>query len=552
MSAYVIGHKNPDTDAICSAIGYADFLQQTGSNEFQAARCGEVTARTALILEKAGIEHPLLVMDVRPHVGQICERDVIVAHSDETLMEAFDRMRRSNHRSMPVVDSDRKIAGMLSMQKMVDLLLPSIENVESARQVQTSLNQICRTLKGEFQNAVDIDREQNFLIVVGAVSADVFNERLKHYDPSHLIIVVGNRPTVQLPSIEYGARAILVTRQKALSSTLLQRAQEKNVAVIVSPWDTATSTLLLRCAMPVRLATRKIQMTFAETDLIHDIQGMVQNLTEVLFTIVGEDKRLAGVFSKSDLLKPKLVKLVLVDHNEYGQAVTGADQAEILQVIDHHRLGGGLTSHEPIRFINEPLGSTSTIVAKEFKSANLKPSRGIAMCLMGGIIADTLHLTSPTTTPVDVEILNWLKTISDYDPSKMAEEYFSAGSVLQVSSADQAVRSDCKDFTENGWRLVIAQVEEQGFDHFMKHKKALREALEEMRQSKNIDFACLLVTDVTLHNSLLLTAGDERIIHAIDYPKVEDHLFELEDVVSRKKQLLPHLSRILSKLKRDL
>lgn len=241
-------------------------------------------------------------------------------------------------------------------------------------------------------------------------------------------------------------------------------------------------------------------------------------------------------------------KIVLVDHNEFAQAVTGADEAEILEVIDHHRLSGNLRTKEPVRFINEPVGSTSTIVAMMYRLRNLEPDRATAICLCAGLISDTLNLTSPTTTSTDSEILPWLAGIAGIDVAKFTAEFFSAGSMLRDKPAGAALESDRKEFEENGWKLSISQIEELGLDEFWKQEGALRDALENVVRQRGVHFACLLVTDITRHDSILLTAGSDRVSDAIEYPELKPKVFELKGVVSRKKQLFPYLSRVVAKL----
>lgn len=548
MRNYVIGHKNPDTDAICSAIAYADLLQKTTMPEMIAARCGEFSPRTAYVLERAGIDHPHLVMDVRPNAANICRRSVITCNTGDSILDAYERMKTLSTRSIPVLNDEGHTVGMLSLLKLVEQLLPTSESVEQARIVETSLARLSRTLKGEFQNAVDIDREEELILTVGALSAELFKKRLHDYDPKNLLIVAGDRPTVQLPSIEYGVRAIIITGHNYMSPELLAKAKDRGVSILISPRDTATTTVLIKCSQRIVHAIRTEFMSFSPHALVRTIKEQVQETSQALFPVLTEEGTLFGVFAKSDLINPQAARLVLVDHNELAQAVTGADEADIIEVIDHHRIGGGLTSKEPIHFINEPVGSTSTIVASMFQRNNIQPSRAIAICMAGGIISDTLYLTSPTSTPTDRKILEWLEKITECDMEKFAHDFFSAGSVLQASTAAAAVRADCKEYSEAGWKIGVAQVEEQSLQHFWDRKDELHQALIELNSEKRLDFSCLLITDITRHYSLLIVEGDERLIQAIDYPKLQENLFELEGIVSRKKQLLPRLMFILHKV----
>jgi len=552
MSDYVIGHKNPDTDAICSAIAYADLLRRTSLPKALAARCGEINSRTNFVLERSGIEPPRLVMDVRPSVGQICRRDVITADDTESVLTVVNRMRDASLRNIPVIDSQHRCLGMLSLTKLVDLLLPGKDCGNSTRTVDSSLERIRQTLQASYQNSFEIEKEDSFILTVGAMRAVAFDERIRRFPAQKIILVVGNRNTVQTAAIEYGVRAIVITGNYKLSPELLEKALEKNITIICTAFDTATTTLLIKCAKRVTHALSQEFLALTENLLIRQIREKVQNSTQSLFPVINEAGTLSGVLSKSDLIDPPRIRLVLVDHNELAQAVTGADEAEILEVLDHHRLGGGLISSEPIRFINEPLGSTCTIVAKTFRQLGITPGRPIALCMAAGIISDTLHLTSPTTTPVDRELLAWLEPLCGEKIEDFARDFFNAGSALKVSTPEAVVNGDCKEYEAHEWKIAVAQVEELGLDAFWNRKADLLEAMLELRRKKNVDFAALLITDITSHYSLLLVVGEPRLIAGIDYPQLDPHLFELNGIVSRKKQLLPELIRLLARTPRGV
>lgn len=497
---------------------------------------------------------PRLVLDVRPTAGQICKRDVVAAQEGDSLLAAFDTIRDRGFHSMPVLDAAERPAGMLSLYKLVDLILPKRESGaerKETRRVATTLARVAKTLAGSVSHGVDLEKEEEFLLIVAALRTEIFQERLRRHDPSKLIVVMGDRPTVQESAIDFGARAIVLTGGNGLSPALLEKAKAKGVAVLVSPSDTATTTLLIKCAQAIADATLTDFQSFPEGASVEQILSSLEpGSHQALFPVLREDGKLAGVFSKSDLVDVPRTRLVLVDHNEWSQAVQGAPEAEILEVIDHHRLGGGLSSRYPIRFINEPVGSTCTIVARMFRQAGLEPEPGVALALAAGIISDTLHLTGPTTTDVDREILPWLGKAAKADLARFAEGFFAAGSLLVNTPAPQAVRTDCKNYDEAGWKIAVAQIEEQGLDNFWKQRDALAEALEGVRAEGALDFACLLVTDIGTHNSVLLTTGRPEIVQAIDYPRLGADLFELNGIVSRKKELLPHLARTLQKVRR--
>lgn len=545
MPTYVIGHRNPDTDAICSAIGYAALLNRLGQTDAEPACCGEVSARTVFALERAGLPLPRLVVDVRPTAGGICRKEAVTARDSESLLAAMDRMRQAGVRSLPVLGADGVVRGLFSVQRALDLLLPSSGELFSARLVRSSLERIASALGGEFQNAVRTAEEEDFLISVAAYSAEQFSRRLVEMAPGRLIVVAGDRPTVQSLVIARRARALVVTGGNRLSDELASRAREAGVAVLLSPHDTATTTLLMKCAQRVGDAMQDKFVSFPPATPLAQLRKATAESGQQLFPVLDEAGRLAGVFSRSDLVAPQRARLVLVDHNELSQAVAGAAEAEIVEVLDHHRVGGGLVSSEPIRFLNEPVGSTCTLVAREWKRAGLEPGRGVALCLAAGIISDTLHLTSPTTTETDREMLAWLEEQAGADMAEFAREFFAAGSALQTLEPAQAIRADCKEYCENGWRFAVAQIEEQSLATFWPLRERLEGALEELRREAGLDLACLLITDITRHHSLLLACGAEALLERIDYPKLDPKLHDLPGIVSRKKQLLPHLIRVL-------
>lgn len=547
---YVIGHRNPDTDCICAAIGYAWYLREQGMDEAEAACCGEVNARTQFVLDEAGVPAPRLVMDVRPTIGRIMRREVVTACEDETLFEVYRRMQRRHIRAIPALDAAGNLLGLVTFSRLMELVLPDQDMDADSRRVSTSLARLAHVLGATFGNVVEPDRDEDLLVMVAAMSAKGFTGRMRKFPPEKLLIVTGDRPTVQMPAIDYGIRCLIVTGEYKLGDELLEMAQEKGVSVLYSPHDTATTTLLLRSAKVIRDAIQRDIRRIPESALVEPVARELQPSPQELFPVIDENGTLTGVFSKSDLVSPLRTRLILVDHNEFTQAVAGADQASILEVIDHHRLGGGLASREPIRFINEPVGSTCTIVTSFIHARHMSIPRDIGVCLAAGIISDTLHLTSPTTSGTDRRMLSWICSEIGLDAARFAERLFDAGSVLERYPARDAVRMDCKEYTEGEWRFAVAQIEELDLRVFDEHRAGLQDALDALVRDKNLDFAALMVTDITHHLSRLIIAGSERVRDAIDYPRKEDGSFELAGVVSRKKQLLPHIANVLARVTR--
>ncbi|MEM0895585.1 MAG: putative manganese-dependent inorganic diphosphatase [Verrucomicrobiota bacterium] len=546
----IIGHKNPDTDAICSAIGYAEFLRQTSLPDARAVCCGQPNARTEWALSQAGIEQPSLVMDVRPRAVDICQRSVKVASPDDTIFDVYHTMMRSGHRTLPVTLLDGSVSGMLNLVDLLKLLVPIDPDGDAVRSVRSTLTNIAHALSARTLHIPeDPTREQNFLMLVAGSSEDVVLERIGAYPGKSLILIAGDRPNVQLRAVEEGVSCLVITGGFAPDDEVRQAAKKNGVPILSTERDTASTTQLIRGSRPVAQAVTKQFLSFepeVPLDSIREIIESGDHPSQSLFPVTEKgSQRLFGVFSRTDLVNPKRRRLVLVDHNEFSQAVKGADQAEIIEVIDHHRLSGNLVTRDPVQFINKTVGSTCTIVAGFFRSHDLIPGEGIATCLCAGIISDTLKLTSPTTTKEDVEILGWLDGITAIDVNAFAEGFFGAGSLLKTCSPADAIASDRKEYEENGYRISISQIEEVGLNNFWPVHQQLDEAMSDLAASPDIDVACVLITDVTRHFSLLLIKGPPVVLDHIDYPLRAAGVYELEGVVSRKKQLFPWLSRLL-------
>jgi len=547
MSLLVFGHRNPDTDAICSAIAYAEYLRHAGRPDALAACCGAPNQRTEFVLRRAGLPAPRIVMDVRPQLEDICRRDPPTASLGDSFHDAYQRMKEGDLRAIPVVDSHRRVVGVLSVLNLMDLFFRDAADATRARTVETSLETMCNVLGGSFQHVLEPGQRDELLVMVGAMSAEGFTERMEAYPARRLVVVCGDRPTIQLPAIEHGVRALVITGGFTLSKGLVELAKARNVSVVLSPFDTVNTTLRLKSSQFIDPVVDTDVLTLPAKATAAEVRGTVERSTQPVFPVVGDDGVLVGLAFKSDVLNPPRPQLVLVDHNELAQAVAGADEAEIVEVLDHHRLGGGLKSTQPIRFVNEPVGSTCTLVARQFRGAGLEPEPAVALCMASGIISDTLFLKSPTTTDVDRDILRWLEPRCGVDLAAYAREFFEVGSALRSKAPAEVIREDCKEFTEHGVRFSISQIEETGFDLFWERKDELREALEAFAAEQELGFSTLLVTDVVSNGSLLLLSQESDAFEDINYPRLDRALYQLSDVVSRKKQLLPLICRLLAK-----
>ncbi len=548
---WVIGHRNPDTDAICSAIAYADLLRQTRIPSAVAACCGPPNARTEWVLGQAGINRPQLMPDVYLRASDICRNEVATAKISDTVIEAYRSMTAHNYRSLPVSDEKGVFTGMLALQDLLTLLIPALEQGDSARRVTTSTYNIGQILEADIINETEhCAKEHDYLMMVAGSSEPVMQDRIAGLPSDELLIITGDRVGVQLHAVEAGVRCLVITSGFQPSVAIVEAARARNTAILVTDHDTASTTQLIRGARSIQSAVSNDYVSFTPDTRIQVIKEKIKPLRgQALFPVCDpETQELIGVISRSDLVNPERPKLILVDHNEFSQAVSGADEAEIIEVMDHHRLSGNLVTKEPIQFINQTVGSTCTIVGNSFRSYGITPDKSIALCICAGIISDTLNLTSPTTTDIDRSVLEWASEISGIDVDKFKEFFFSAGSVLRGNDTKGAVGSDRKEFEESGYKLSISQVEEIGFDYFWPSREALQDELRNLIVEQSLDFACLMVTDITRNDSLLLIEASPEIRQKISYPKKDSHLFTLKGVVSRKKQLFPYLSSVLAEI----
>ncbi len=543
----VIGHRNPDTDAICSAIGYAEFKRRTGLADAVAARCGDTNERIDFVLETFGMPPPRFVPDVAPKVRDVMVSEVISVPPTATVAEALAVMDEHNIRVLPVL-ADGVCEGLVSVMKMTKFFFPTPSRLFDSRRVLASFNNLARTLGAQIVFGVNPYSEEDLVMMIGAMSLESFADRLQKYERLKLIVIVGNRVDIQDIAIREKVRCVIVTGGLPVSQAMIDYAQKQEVTLISSPHDTATTAMLCRAAISVKHMIHEEFVTLRDDEPLSSAERTAAASNFQAFPVVDANARTVGVLSKSDFLKKVNRRLILVDHNELSQAVHGADQVEILEIIDHHRIGS-LTTRQPILFVNEPVGSTSTIVADSFFRYGVELPKKIAGLLLAGLVSDTLNLTSPTTTDRDVQVLSRLEKLSGVNAREFTEKLFASGSVLISKPAPQAITSDCKEYSELDQTFSVAQIEEIGFGQFWKRKDEVARALEDYRREHNYLFSALLVTDVVAQSSLLLMTGAKALQEQIDYPESEPGIYELESVVSRKKQLLPYLTHCLEKMK---
>jgi len=539
---FVVGHRNPDTDSICSAMAYAELCRRQGRDNVYPARAGHLNRQTEFVLDTLALQPPVLLTDVYPRLRDTISGQPAIIDAEAPLMQALERMRQRDIRMLPVVDNEQKPLGALILKRLTEhIFLPS--DGQLIRQVLTSPRSIQSCLKASAVNLVDAAKTEKLDLFVGAMSVASFQKRLDGIDPKRIVVFVGDRRDIQQTAITLGIRLLVVTGGLTIDDDIRTLADLHQVSVLCTHFDTATSALLARMSTPVHhLVDSDIPHALPD-DRLDEVRKVLMRSIAPGVMVLDSEGRVIGVATKSNLLQASSLKLMLVDHNEISQAVPGADQVEILEIIDHHRLGNFHTE-APIRFINQPLGSTCSVVATLYRQAGIRPESQFASVMLAGLLSDTVLLQSPTTTDVDRELVPWLEQCSGLDAKAFGRQMFAAGSALAAYTSTEALlTADFKEYEVNGRRFGVGQVEVVTFQEFAEQRQEITRGLEALAASRSLSLAGLLVTDIVQQNSQFIVRGDKDLIAAISYPRIDSGLFDLRGVLSRKKQLMPHLLR---------
>lgn len=544
---FILGHKNPDADAICSALAYEAYKHAVGETEYIAARCGNSNARIDAILERFKVPLPRFIGDVTPRVENIMRRDVLSVTRTNTCAEALELIDRYDIRALPVIGAAGRLEGLVSIFQLGEFFIPKPREPRAMRRVHTSISSIIRSLNAKVLSSVDPDELEELYVRVGAMDIRSFGTHHKEEGTpaDKSIIVVGDRWDIQERCLQLGVRLLVITGGLDVDDDVVARAKERGISLIVSPFDSASTSWIIRTATHIGNLIHADVKCFTIEDRIASVKRRIANANDPLYMVVDDDKKLLGVFSKSDILRPSTTRIALVDHNELAHAVNGAEEVQITEILDHHRLGN-IPTEQPILFINRPVGSTCSIIADLFRSRSLTPEPGIAGVMMAGIISDTLMLNSPTTTPLEGELLEWLAPIAGVSSEDLADLIFSSGSVILNHSAEEVICSDCKIYNGGNVKYSVSQVEELGFNNFWKKEDDLSAALDAYREKEELLFSFLLVTDINTQDSLLVVSGSDELKSQINYPQHgQNNIYDLRGIVSRKKQLIPYIATLL-------
>lgn len=537
-TVYIIGHKNPDTDAVVSAVAYARLKNLLGHPEYIAARAGHLNPQTRYIFEKFGVQKPEYITDLIPKVKYFMQSEVETVTEDVSVWESIGKMEKSENRVMPVVDENGKYLSLLHYSGFARGVL-TILNPEKKHRFSTSINLIQKTLNAQPLYIAD-DGDKNFKasIHVASSSLETFKKRLDAHASENIVVIASDREDIHKICIEHKVKLLITTSDCIISKELKNLAEKNGVYIIVSPYSTAPTSMLIAYSMPVGVMGDTEIKTVHINDSVAKIKDILKDAHCKYLPVVDDENKVIGMISEHDLLKEPNIEVILVDHNEITQAVEGVEHYTIQEVIDHHRIGA-IPTKNPITFINRPVGSTATQIAGLYQEYRIPIPKDIAPLLLCGILSDTLILQSATTTDIDREMAEYLSNISDLDYKELGNEILIAGSNVKGRSANELIHQDMKEYAEGKITYTASQIEVGNPKEILDRKEEFLSELEIEKRTHKALFSCLLVTDITKLSSVLLIAYDPKFEPFINWPKLEDNVFYLQDVVSRKKQLIP-------------
>lgn len=540
---FICGHKNPDTDSVASAASYA-YLKNQISDEYEyiPIRCGNVNDQTKFIFQKAEATLPEYMKDIYPKVIDSMTTNLITAEVTDPLSKFLRILREKNLRFMPVISQDKEYKGMLGVNDVTELFLRDDRQEKPVFSLRA--DSLRRSLRGTVLNVGEMEEFQAS-VVVATMAYDDFNEHVKNVsDEEHTLLITGNRQNILQDAFKKKYPAIIIVGLSEESCKSLNFGDYKGW-VFYSPFDSSQTIRCVEMATPIGKLLNKIEPC-APYDYIDSVADAISQSGTKSLPVVSDGK-LVGVITGTDILKRKRAKLIMMDHNEATQAIDGVETAELMEIVDHHRLGTIKTS-SPVTFFAKPVGSTCTLVYQLYKANKVEIPNKIAMLLLGGMLSDTVIMKSPTCTQDDINAINDLSSQCGIDAKEYGIEIFSATDSLTSRSAKDIIGTDFKIFEEYGIRFGISQTETVTLAQLGEVKEKLQEELINVKENNKLDWMMLLVTDIIKEESQLITTGFAPGESIFAYKKLEDKLFYLPGVLSRKKQLLPEISRILEEI----
>ena len=531
---YVFGHKNPDSDTICSAIAYAELKRATGENAV-AMRLGELNNETRFILRYFKVAEPALLTNIRTQVSDLKIDDAICVLPSMPIHTAWELMQLHKRKTLSVVDEFGRLLGLATLSDITRNYMSTDDNMLLARS-QTSYANIIQTLKARIISGTPENHLAQGRVSVAAQYPAMLCDYINPGD-----IVIANISESIRESIAKGAKLIICTCGIVPAQKDIDLAAVYRCDIISTEYDTFVAAMLIRQSIPIAstMSTQNL-VTVSPNEFKSDVRERMLKTRYRNYPVIDESDRVIGMISRYHLLSKQRKKAILVDHNERSQTANGIEEAEILEIIDHHRLGDIQTTN-PILMKNEPVGSTATIVASMYEAQNVEISPPIAGILLSAIISDTLNFQSPTCTDQDVSIAKRLELIADVPADDLALKIINAGSTLRGKSPDTIIKSDLKEYTVGKFRIGIAQVYSIDYENLSDMQDLLMERLHYYYDKNGFNLLMLLVTDLNRGGSTVLLVGEKKDIFYKAYalePNSNDPIF-LEGVLSRKKQVVP-------------
>ena len=539
----VIGHKNPDTDSICSAICYAALKSKITGNEYVAGRAGHVNEETQYVLNYFHVEAPQLIESVKTQVKDIEIRATKGVDRNISLKKAWNLMQDAHVVTLPAVSEKGVLEGLITVGDITKSYMNVLDSSILSK-AHTQYKNILETLEGAMVVGDENDYFDQGKVLIAAANPDM----MEYYISEHDLVILGNRYESQLCAIEMEADCIIVCEGAAVSMTIRKLAQEHGCTVMTTPYDAYTAARLINQSMPIgHFMKTEDLITFEDSDCIDDVKEVMASKRHRDFPVLNKDGKYLGMISRRNLLGAKGKQIILVDHNEKNQAVDGLENADIQEIIDHHKLGT-VETISPVFFRNQPVGCTATIVYQMYHENNVEIDKATAGMLCSAIISDTLLFRSPTCTPIDKMAATELAKIAEIDMDRYAADMFSAGSNLRGKSNDEIFYQDFKLFNSGKTSYGVGQISSLNADELVELKERLLPFLKKPHEEHGVDMIFFMLTNILTESTSLLCEGEgaEALIRAAFHMEEagaddEANVVELPGVVSRKKQLIPSI-----------
>ena len=551
-NVWIVGHKNPDTDSICAAIAYADlknqlevrdFADSKVSYDFIPKRAGEINAETAYVLSYFNVEAPDYISDVGTQLKDIAYRKIEGARSSISMKKAWEMMKNLKIVTLPIVNASNKLEGIIVTGDIATSYMDVYDNSILSR-ARTQYKNIVETLEGQVITGNEHGYFLNGKVVVATDSVNGTEEFLDRDD----LVIIGDNEDAQIAAIKAGCSCLVVTNGIRVSSEVIHQAEKREVVIITTPYDSFTVARLINQSMPIKhFMTSNNIVSYELDDYVTDVKDATSKIRHRYFPILDENQTYVGMFSPRNLLNAQKKQIILVDHNEKSQAVNNVEDAEILEIIDHHRLGT-LETIAPVYFRNQPLGCTSTIIYQMYQEKGVEIPPQIAGLLCAAIISDTLMFRSPTCTAIDRMAGENLAQIANVDIETFAYHMFEAGSDFEMKTDEEILNQDFKIFYSGDSSVGVSQITAMGHLELEKVGNRIRSQLVKMRGEKKVDVLFIMLTDILDESTRLLFFGDdaEGLVKHAFHKEPEGDSVLLRGVVSRKKQLIPALMRAMA------